>query len=117
MWGIVGVVLGLLGAVMAAYSVFLRHREPLELEERTLRAFKRLEADVEDLFERVESHLGRISRLKRETKAREVVNGSESSIPGGASAAVGSRTRSSLLTTFRRSNVSQSNVSRANGAR
>ena len=31
----------------------------------TDRAFKRLEGDVEDLFTRVESHLGRISRLKR----------------------------------------------------
>jgi len=33
----------------------------------TEKAFKRLESDVEGMFEKVESHLGRISRLKRGT--------------------------------------------------
>lgn len=49
-------------ATGALYVALRRaHVEPTATE----RAFKRLEGDVEDLFTRVESHLGRISRLKR----------------------------------------------------
>jgi len=61
-WVQAGIVLALSLGTGALYVALRRtHVEPTGTE----RAFKRLEGDVEDLFTRVESHLGRISRLKR----------------------------------------------------
>lgn len=57
-------VIALLVASGALY-MSLRPRTPPPTM--TEKAFKRLESDVEDVFARVESHLGRISRLKRGT--------------------------------------------------
>lgn len=57
-------VLALLVATGALYAAL----KPRKVEPgATEKAFRRLESDVEGLFEKVESHLGRISRLKRAT--------------------------------------------------
>ncbi len=61
-WVQLGIALALSLGTGALYVALRRTQvEPTATD----RAFKRLEGDVEDLFTRVESHLGRISRLKR----------------------------------------------------
>jgi len=61
-WVQAGIALALSLGTGALYVALRRTQvEPTATD----RAFKRLEGDVEDLFTRVESHLGRISRLKR----------------------------------------------------
>jgi len=65
-------VIALLVATGALYCALRPRTQPATATEK---AFKRLESDVEGLFEKVESHLGRISRLKRGT-----------TLPGGAPA-------------------------------
>jgi len=55
-------VIALLVATGALYVALKPRTPPATMTEK---AFKRLESDVEDVFARVESHLGRISRLKR----------------------------------------------------
>lgn len=55
----------LLAVLLASGGLYVALRRPKVEPTATERAFKRLESDVEDLFTRVESHLGRISRLKR----------------------------------------------------
>lgn len=93
----VGEILGTLGVVVGALSGLYAWLAPKGLNESTLRAFKRLEADVDDMFERVESHLGRVSRLKREVQAKEA-SATISNIPEAA-------TRAQLLARHRRANA------------
>jgi hypothetical protein len=55
-------VLALLALLVSAGSLYVA----LSRSDREVRkAFKRLESDVETMWEKVESHLGRISRLRR----------------------------------------------------
>ncbi len=68
-WTYVGAFLGLLGAFTGGYAIKLANKAlgaPQEAAEATLRAFKTLELDFEELRDRVASQLGRISRLKRD---------------------------------------------------
>lgn len=76
-----------------ALVVALRRRkvEPTATE----KAFKRLEGDVEDVFTRVESHLGRISRLKRGASL-------ESPSPTMAKEPAKRLSRAALLSKYRR---------------
>jgi len=61
-WVQAGITLAVILSSGALYAALRSHKvEPGATE----KAFRRLEGDVEDLFTRVESHLGRISRLKR----------------------------------------------------
>lgn len=53
------------GVVLGTVALYVALKRSQVEPTATDRAFKRLEGDVEDLFTRVESHLGRISRLKR----------------------------------------------------
>lgn len=73
---------------------------------KTLRkAFRVLEADVEDQFERVESHLGRISRLKRTLGVKS--DASDGQKPGDVEQVTpitAPRSRASLLARMRQKN-------------
>ncbi len=65
----VGVLLGSVSFGIAAYAVYVARAAlgaPHEAADTTLRAFKTLEQDFEELRDRVASQLGRISRLKRD---------------------------------------------------
>lgn len=86
-----GVVLGVVALYVALKHVKV---EPTA----TTKAFTRLEADVEDLFARVESHLGRLSRLKGRASppAEAVVKDTRSEKP---------MTRAALYAAARRSNA------------
>lgn len=55
----------LLAVLLGAGGLYMALRRPKSEPTATERAFRRLESDVEGMFEKVESHLGRISRLKR----------------------------------------------------
>jgi len=70
-------IIALLVATGALYMSLRPRTPPATMTEK---AFKRLESDVEDVFARVESHLGRISRLKRGTSP-PVVPSSETPQP------------------------------------
>jgi len=88
-------IIALLVATGALY-MSLRPRTPPPTM--TDKAFKRLESDVEDVFARVESHLGRISRLKRGTSP-PVLASSEPAAP----VAVKHLSRAALYAQARRS--------------
>lgn len=70
-------IISLLVATVALYFSLKPDKSPPTA---TAKAFKVLEADVEDLMGRVESHLGRISRLKRGT-APPVLPSSQTAAP------------------------------------
>lgn len=57
--------LSLLALLVATVALYFTLGRPKAEPSATDKAFKRLESDVESVFEKVESHLGRISRLKR----------------------------------------------------
>lgn len=61
------------------------------------KAFRVLEADVEDQFERVESHLGRISRLKRTLGVTSTVDTGKTPESAVTELPMGARSRASLL--------------------
>lgn len=58
-------VVSVVATLLATCALLVTLRRPKVEPAATERAFKRLESDVESMFEKVESHLGRISRLKR----------------------------------------------------
>ncbi len=104
-WTYVGAFLGLLGAFAGGYAINLANKAlgaPQEAAESTLRAFKTLELDFEELRDRVASQLGRISRLKRDM-LQLPVDGATAAAPvtpakdTGLTAAAAPMTRSRLL--------------------
>jgi len=66
--------------LVASGALYMSLRPRIPPPTMTDKAFKRLESDVEDVFARVESHLGRISRLKR-GNSPPVVPSSETAPP------------------------------------
>jgi len=58
-------VVSTIALLVATVSLYFTLGRPKPEPSATEKAFKRLESDVESVFEKVESHLGRISRLKR----------------------------------------------------
>ncbi len=68
-WPYIGAFLGSGSLCASVYAVWLAKKAlgaPHDAAEATLRAFKTLEQDFEELRDRVASQLGRISRLKRD---------------------------------------------------
>lgn len=61
--------ISVIALLLATCGLLVALRRPKVEPTATDKAFRRLEADVEDLMARVESHLGRISRLKRGTSS------------------------------------------------
>lgn len=57
--------ISVIALLLATGGVLVALRRPKVEPSATDKAFRRLESDVEGIFEKVESHLGRISRLKR----------------------------------------------------
>ncbi len=104
-WTYVGAFLGPCALVVAVYAYLLARRAlgaPQDAAEATLRAFKTLEQDFEELRDRVASQLGRISRLKRDMIPVPVDGGAAAAPgnPGPAKSVTGAAapmTRSRLL--------------------
>ncbi len=96
--GVIAVILSL-GALAVALAAHF-------LPQRTLRkAFRALERDVDDMWEKVESHLGRVSRLKRSMIAEGHKAGDVAASDGGSTSIQMPRpqpqTRSSLIARYR----------------
>lgn len=86
--------------LLATCALLVTLRRPKVEPAATERAFKRLESDVESMFEKVESHLGRISRLKRGAAAPPAV-------PVAASEPAKRLSRAGLYAQSRRNNADQ----------
>ena len=61
-----GTVLGVIATLLAGGALYVSWYHPSRDTKDLKKGFQRLEADVDEQWERVQSHLGRISRLKRE---------------------------------------------------
>lgn len=93
-WFFIGV------ALAVAIKVLI---QPIVREKALNRAFKTLEHEVSEQWEKVESHLGRISRLKRDIKKHSGnKDGFDTERPGNAPEVPPIVTRSSLLAEHRR---------------
>lgn len=75
--------LGLIGALLGAGALIWATLAPRVHSATLLKAFKALERDVDDMWDKVESHLGRISRLKRTAKDNEEIQAALAA-PGAA---------------------------------
>ncbi len=92
--------IGWLGAVLSLVSIFLAILIPVWLQNAWKRPFRALERDCEDMWEKVESHLGRISRLRRTDRSpsQQEIASAVSAIPTTQQPVL---TRSGLLRRFR----------------
>ncbi len=104
-WPYVGAFLGCASLFGAVYAISIARKAldaPQDAAEATVRAFKTLEQDFEELRDRVASQLGRISRLKRDMVPVDQGGGTAAAPvtpakDGGLTAAAVPMTRSRLL--------------------
>lgn len=97
-------ILSTLSLGVSLYTLYRLYTQPLKENAKILQGFRRLEADVEDIFEKVQSHLGRISRLRRDSSKDGALVVAEVSQPamGTAGSGAPSRTRQAIFAGWRR---------------